>query len=251
MILSSPPIWPGDRSLSKRTTSAFCFLARCGDFDRLAAADVGAGVGRLPLLQDLPDDLRPGGLGQRRQLAQRIARVGGRCPAGSRRPSTARSCRTDNSVRFRCPKMRPSPRDQPSLIVIVRCLIAPLNRRYGWTVLARIATLGGWGLHHIRFFWAAVVFTIEASAVADQGPTLQENPESTAVPRRAAGAVGGAAPISSGTSCFDRPLSYSRAPRRRRHGHRLQGRAARAGAAHRRPEGHQAGNGHEGGRRPV
>src|SRR5689334_23965343 len=41
-------------------------LRQVGNFHDLAAADVRAGVGALPLLQDLPNHLRPGGFRQRR-----------------------------------------------------------------------------------------------------------------------------------------------------------------------------------------
>ena len=52
------------------------FLRQMGDFDRLAAADVCAGVDFLAALQNLTDDFRSGGFCQRSQLAQRIARIG-------------------------------------------------------------------------------------------------------------------------------------------------------------------------------
>ena len=53
-------------------------LGQVGDLHRLAAADVGAGVGAVAALEDRADDRRPGRLGQRAQLAQRFARVGRR-----------------------------------------------------------------------------------------------------------------------------------------------------------------------------
>ncbi len=46
------------------------------DFLDLAGADVGAGVDAMAMLQDLADDLRAGGVRQRRQLAQGLARIG-------------------------------------------------------------------------------------------------------------------------------------------------------------------------------
>ena len=76
MIFSSAPIWPGERSLSKMTTSAFSLRASSA-ISCLAAADVGAGVDFSAVLEDLADDVRTGGLGETAELAQRIARVGG------------------------------------------------------------------------------------------------------------------------------------------------------------------------------
>ena len=76
MIFSSAPIWPGERSLSKRTTLAFSWRARSAISERLAAADVGAGVDLLALLKDLADDLAPA------VLARRRARPAGRGVGG-------------------------------------------------------------------------------------------------------------------------------------------------------------------------
>ena len=52
-----------------------------------------------------------------------------------------------------------------------------------------------------------------------------------------------------GTS--DRPVQARRTDRRRRHGRGLPGRADRAGQAAGRPQGHQGGDGHEAGARPL
>ena len=77
---------PGDRSLSKMTTSAsVASTSSCSSCD-LARADVGGEVDVLPLLREFADHVRPGG-GRRargsRRTGRRSARAG---PAGPRSP---------------------------------------------------------------------------------------------------------------------------------------------------------------------
>jgi CHAD domain-containing protein len=53
-------------------------LGQVGDLLDFSRADVSARIGLLAALEDVADDFRSGGLRQRRQLAQRVARIGGR-----------------------------------------------------------------------------------------------------------------------------------------------------------------------------
>jgi hypothetical protein len=53
-------------------------LGQPGDLLGLTAADVRAGIDAVALLEDLADDFRAGGVGEGAELAERVARVGGR-----------------------------------------------------------------------------------------------------------------------------------------------------------------------------
>ncbi len=76
----------GGQIVVKENDVGVFLAAQVGNLNSLAAADVGAGVDFLAFLDDLSDDPGAGGLGQRRQLAQRIARIGRLSRAKSRPP---------------------------------------------------------------------------------------------------------------------------------------------------------------------
>jgi hypothetical protein len=77
MIFSNPPDLPGRQIVVEDHNIRLLLHGKLRNFDRFSGPDISPGIHPAAFLHDGADDAGAGGLGERCQLTQRIARIGG------------------------------------------------------------------------------------------------------------------------------------------------------------------------------